>query len=142
MEVKATLKHLRISPRKVRLVIDVVRGMSVQQAEEQLMFMNKQTAKHVLKLIQSATANAKNNFKLEKKDLFIKEIVADEGFTLKRWMPRAHGRATPLRKRSSHIRLVLASKAKPKTKKKVETKKVETKDKPEVKKVKKATKKK
>ncbi len=107
MEVKAKLRHLRIAPRKVRLVVGLIRGLNVTEAEQQLMFLNKKSAKDILKLLNSAVANAENNFKLAKKDLKIKEIKVDEGFTLKRWMPRAHGRATMLRKRSSHVTLVL-----------------------------------
>lgn len=107
MEVKAKVKHIRISPRKVRLVADLVRGMGVEKAIDQLNFTNKWAKRPIKKLIESAIANATNNFELEESNLFIKEIKVDEGATLKRWMPRAHGRATPLRKRTSHISLVL-----------------------------------
>lgn len=108
MEVKAKLKQIRISPRKVRLVAGVIRGMKAETALDQLRFMNKKAAKPVEKLLQSAIANADNNFEIEKSNLFIKEIRVDEGTTLKRWMPKAQGRATPIRKRTSHINLVLA----------------------------------
>ncbi len=108
MEVKAKAKHIRMSPRKVRLVADVVRGMEVNSALDQLQMINKWAKKPIKKLIESAISNAENNFELDKNNLFIKEIRVDEGATLKRWMPRAHGRATPLRKRNSHIMINLA----------------------------------
>lgn len=108
MEVKASLKHLRMSPQKARLVIDVVRRMPVETALDQLKFMNKLAAGPVAKLIRSAIANAENTYSLERGNLYIKEIRSDEGVTLKRWMPRAHGRATAIRKRGCHLSLVLA----------------------------------
>lgn len=107
MEVKAKAKHIRISPRKVRLVVDLVRGMNVGNALNQLKFTNKKAAGPIQKLIDSAIANAVNDFELEKSNLFIKEIKVDEGATMKRWMPKARGRATPIRKRTSHISLIL-----------------------------------
>ncbi|MFA5886476.1 MAG: 50S ribosomal protein L22 [Patescibacteria group bacterium] len=108
MEVKASLKHLRMSPRKARLVIDVVRQMSVDKALDQLKFINKLAAVPIAKLIKSAIANAQNTYSLEASNLYIKEIRSDEGVMLKRWMPRAHGRATSIRKRGCHISLILA----------------------------------
>ena len=107
MEVKASLKHLRMSAQKVRLVLDVVRGLTVPAALDQLRFINKLAARPVEKLLKSAIANAKNTFNLEKSNLIISELRADEGATLKRWMPRAYGRATSIRKRACHINLVL-----------------------------------
>lgn len=108
MEVKAKLKHLRMSPRKVRLVAGLVRGMETNKALDQLKFANKKAAKPVEKLLSSCIANAVNNYELEKDNLFIKEIRVDDGVTLKRWMPRAHGRATPIRKRCSHVIITLS----------------------------------
>lgn len=108
MEVRAKLKNLRMSPRKVRLLADIVRGLEAGNAFDQLRFAGKLAAKPVMKLLGSAVANAENNFGLSKDNLYIKEIKVDEGATLKRWMPKAHGRATPIRKRSSHITLVLS----------------------------------
>jgi len=108
METKASLNHLRMSARKVRLVIDVIRKMPIDQALAQLQFLNKLAAEPVKKLILSAVANAEHNYSLEKDNLFIKEIKADEGVTLKRWMPKAHGRATVIRKRGCHIHVTLA----------------------------------
>ncbi len=107
MEVKASLKHLRTSPRKTRLVVDLIRGLEVDQALNQLRFINKRAADPISKLLSSAISNAENNFELEKANLFVKEIRVDEASTIKRWMPRAHGRATPLRKRGSHILITL-----------------------------------
>lgn len=125
MEVKAKLKYLRISPRKVRLVVDVVRGMQVEKAQNELRFMNKKASEPVLKLLNSAVANAVNNFDLDEKNLYIKQIFVNEGQTLKRWMPRAFGRATPIRKRTSHIEVILGElvPSKKKSVKKDETKK-------------------
>lgn len=107
MEIKAKAKNIKISPRKVRLVIDVVRGMKAVSALNQLKFVNKKAALPVSKVIGSAVSNAVNTFELDKENLFIKEIRVDEGMTMKRWMPRARGSATPLRKRTSHINVVL-----------------------------------
>ena len=108
MEIKASLNNLRTSPRKVRLVIDLVRGLKVDKALDQLKFTKKKSCLPISKLIKSAVANAVNNFGLDADNLMIKEIRVDEGSTLKRWMPRAHGRATTIRKRSSHINITLA----------------------------------
>ena len=107
MEVKAKAKHIKISPRKVRLVLDLIRGMEVNKALDQLKFINKRAAGVIVKLINSAVANAENNFDLDKDNLIIKAITGNEGPTLKRWKPRARGRATPIRKRTTHINLVL-----------------------------------
>lgn len=107
MEVKAQAKYIRMAPRKIRLVADVVRGLEISQALDQLNFINKKSAKPIIKLLNSAVANATNNFELEKNNLYIKEIRVDEGTTMDRWMPRARGRATPIRKRTSHLSVVL-----------------------------------
>lgn len=108
MEVKASLKHLRMSAQKVRLVIDLVRQLPVDKAFDQLQFVNKAAALPISKLLKSAVANAVNTYNLSENNLYIKEIKADEGVTLKRWMPRAQGRATSIRKRGCHINLVLS----------------------------------
>lgn len=107
MKVTATLKNLRISPRKVRLVADSVRGMDAKVAEIQLAATIKRSAPDVEKLLKSAIANAENNFGLDKDNLFVEEIQVGEGPRLKRWLPRAHGRATQILKRTSQISLVL-----------------------------------
>lgn len=108
MQVTAKLKYLRMSAKKVRLVVDVVRGSEVNRALDQLKFLNKLAAKPVAKLINSAVASAEHNFTLSKDNLYIKEIKVDQGAVLKRWMPKAHGRATALHKHSCHINLTLA----------------------------------
>jgi len=108
MEIKASLNHLRMSPRKARLVLDVVRGLQVDKALEQLQFLNKLAAAPIKKLIESALANAEHNFSLERSNLLIKEIKADSGLTLKRWMPKARGRATVIRQRGCRVKVVLA----------------------------------
>lgn len=110
MEIKAKLNHLRIAPRKVRLVLDLIRGLEVKQAVNQLQFMPKRSSGPILKLLNSAIANAKHNFGVEVNDLFIAKATADKGVTLKRWLPRAFGRASAINKRASHIELVLKTK--------------------------------
>ena len=107
MEVKAKLKFIRMSPTKIRLVANLITKMPVDQALNQLRFINKLASGPVACLIKSAMANAEHNFELAKDNLFIKELTVNEGPTLKRSMPRAHGRATPIRKRTSHINLTL-----------------------------------
>lgn len=108
MEVKASLNHLRMSPRKVRLVIDVIRKMPVLLALDQLKFINKKATEPIARLLKSAIANGVNTYSLVDSNLYIKEIRSDEGVMLKRWMPRAHGRATSIRKRGCHLNIVLA----------------------------------
>lgn len=105
---KASATHIRISPRKVRMVVDTVRGKSVSQALSILEFTRKKAALPVQKLLKSAVANAVENGGISDVDtLVIDRIMVDEGPTLKRYMPRARGRATPIRKRTSHIRIML-----------------------------------
>jgi len=105
---KASATHIRISPRKVRMVVDTVRGKSVSQALSILGFTRKKAALPVQKLLKSAMANAVENGGInDVETLVIDRIMVDEGPTLKRYMPRARGRATPIRKRTSHIRIVL-----------------------------------
>ena len=105
---KASATHIRISPRKVRMVVDTVRGKSVSQALSILEFTRKKAALPVQKLLKSAVANAVENGGISDVDaLVIDRIMVDEGLTLKRFMPRARGRATPIRKRTSHIRILL-----------------------------------
>jgi len=107
MSVKVRLKHLRVAPRKTRLVADMIRGEKVSEAKVILKFTVNRPAKPILKLLNSAIAAAKNNFKLEESNLFVSEIKVDEGAKLKRWMPRARGMATEIQKKTSHITLVL-----------------------------------
>ncbi len=105
---KAILRYLHIAPRKVRLIAGTLRGLSVQEAEAQLMMRVQRSAKPLLKLLRSAIANAKNNQKMDPKTLVISEIRVDQGPVLKRFLPRAQGRATPLLKKMSHITITLA----------------------------------
>ena len=107
-EYKAFLKSAQISARKSRLVVDMVRGDQVQDALEKLKFMNKKAAPLVVKLIKSAMASATQSATVDVDDLYVAEATVDEGPTAKRSLPRAQGRATPIRKRSSHIRIKLA----------------------------------
>lgn len=106
-KVKASLKYFRVAPRKVRLLADSVRGMAAEKAIKQLSFARKRSAPALAKLLKSAISNAKTNFHLAPENLYIKEIRVDEGPTLKRHMPRAFGRASTIRKRSSHVSVVL-----------------------------------
>lgn len=112
MQVKAHLNNLRISPRKVRLVIDLIKGMDVGEAKVQLEFMDKKSAGPILKLLNSAIANARNNFSLNQDNLYVSSVTANEGPILKRWMPRAMGRAAAIKKRTSNITIVLGEKKK------------------------------
>ena len=107
METRAQAKFVRMSPRKVRLVVDLIRHMGIEEARHQLMFLKKDAAKPVLKVLESAIANATNNHKMDASALQIKEARVDEGPTLHRFTPRAQGRATAIRKRMSHITIVL-----------------------------------
>jgi len=110
MEVKAKLKYYRIAPRKARLVIDVIRGLGVNNAINQLKNLDKKSAPVILKLLNSAISNAVNNFSLKKDNLYIKEIRVDQGPALKRWMARAHGRGARILKGTSHITIILDEK--------------------------------
>ena len=96
-----------MGPRKVRLIADMIRGKKVTRALDLLSVMPKRAARPVLKLLNSAVANAKHNHSLAVEDLKVAQIYVDGGPVLKRWMPKAHGRATPVRERTSHINLVL-----------------------------------
>jgi len=107
MEIKASLKNLRIAPRKVRLVADMIRGMQVTEAKSQLPFLVKKSSPAILKLLNSAVANAKQNFEIDEENLYVSRILVESGVTMKRWMPRAMGRAYPIMKRTSTIKLVL-----------------------------------
>ncbi len=107
MEIKAKAKYIRMSPKKVRLVAGLVRGLDVNAALNQLEFSGKKASLPVVKLIKSAIANAEHNYELSKGNLLIKEIKVDEAPMLHRWTPKAHGRATTIRKRSSHISVTL-----------------------------------
>ncbi len=108
MESKAVAKTVRIAPRKVRLVIDLVRGKNTNDALAIAKFTPKAASPVIVKLIKSAIANAEHNYSMNIENLYIKEAYVNEGPTLKRFMPRAQGRATRILKRTSHITVVLA----------------------------------
>jgi ribosomal protein L22 len=105
--VRASARFLRSSPRKVRLVADQVRGMPIDDARALLQFSPKGAARDVAKLLDSAAANAENNHELVADDLRVAEIYVDEGPTLRRWRPRARGRATKIDRRTSHLTVAL-----------------------------------
>jgi len=110
-EIVAKLKYHRTSPRKVRLVANLIRGKKIETAMNQLMFSSKKTAPVLIKLLKSAVSNAKNNFKIkEPENLYIKKITVDEGPALKRHVPRARGAASLIKKRTSHITIILDKK--------------------------------
>lgn len=106
-QARAELRHARISARKVKIVIDTIRGKNAKEAIAILKYTNKAAAPVVEKLVKSAMANAVNNHKMDETKLYISEIYANQGTTMKRIMPRAHGRANRIRKRTSHITVVL-----------------------------------
>lgn len=105
--VTAKLNYLRMSPRKTRLVANLLSGMPAEKAIIQLENMTKISAGPMLKLLRSAIANAKHNYEMKEEGLMLKKIIVNDGPILRRWMPRAMGRATPIRKRSSHIEITL-----------------------------------
>ena len=107
METRAVARHVRISPRKVRLIMDEIRGKKVEEALNMLSFAPQKGARIMKKLVQSAVANAVENSGLNADSLYIRRIYADQGPTLKRWRPRALGRATRIRKRTSHLTVIL-----------------------------------
>jgi large subunit ribosomal protein L22 len=108
MKVRAQAKHIRQSPYKVRRVLDMVRGLPVTEARGVLRLANRRATGPVLKCLDSAVANAEHNFAMDADELVIAEAFADEGPTLKRWRPRARGRASRINKRTSHITIVVA----------------------------------
>ncbi len=107
MQITAKLKYLRIAPRKVRLVANLIRGKRIEEAQNILNFTIKKSTRPILKLLNSAVANARNNFQLDSSDLYISKITVDQGPKYKRWRPRARGRVSEIQKKSSHITLVL-----------------------------------
>ena len=107
---KATAKTVRTSPRKARLVIDLIRGKSVADAISILKFTPNKSAGIIEKVLMSAVANAENNFGLEKANLVVSETFANEGPTMKRFRPRAKGSASPINKRTAHITVAVAEK--------------------------------
>ena len=110
MEVKAIAKGVRIAPRKTRLVIDLVRGKSVVEADKILRNINKEAARLIRKVLTSAVANAENNNNLDKTKLYVKEAYVDEGQTLKRMNFGSRGHVDPIKKRTSHITIIVSEK--------------------------------
>jgi large subunit ribosomal protein L22 len=111
MEAKAVAKFVRIAPRKARQVIDLIRGKHVKDAQTILKFVPRFSAEIIGKVLKSAVANAENNYKLNPDQLIVSEAYVDQGPTMKRFMPRAQGRASMIHKRTSHITIVVAQKA-------------------------------
>ncbi len=107
MRPRAVAKYIRISPRKVKIVVDLIRGKSVGEAKAILLHTPKAACEPVTKLLDSAIANAENNLSLSRDNLYVAEIYADKGPTLKRVNPRARGRAMRILKRTSHITIIL-----------------------------------
>ena len=111
MEAKAIQRYVRITPRKCNQVLDMIRGTSVEQAQVALQFTPTLGARIVQKVLKSAVANALHEGKVRVEDLYVKEAVVGAGPTMKRWLPRAQGRATPILKRTSHVSVTVATKA-------------------------------
>jgi large subunit ribosomal protein L22 len=107
METKAITRHVRMSPRKARLVAGLIRGKQVEEALQILRFTPKKAASILAKTLSSAIANATDTQNVDPDDLYVKRAYIDGGATLKRSMPRAHGRATPIRKRTSHFTVIV-----------------------------------
>jgi len=110
METKAIAKFVRISPRKVRQVVDLIRGKKVDEAMAILKFTPNISTEPVSKVLKSAMANAEHNLEMSPDDLYVTKVYVDQGPTLKRIMPRAMGRADKIRKRTSHITVVVGDK--------------------------------
>ena len=112
MQAKAVTKYVRIAPLKVRMIMDVIRGKKVERALSELQYMPQKAAREVARTIQSAAANAENNLDMDRQALVVHTIYADEGPAFKRFMPRARGRADRIRKRTTHITVVVDDGAK------------------------------
>ena len=109
-QVSAKLSHLRIPPRKVRLVADLVRGEKVETALDRLRYLSRLAAEPLYKLLRSAISNAEQKRSLDIDSLIVKSIMVDSGPVLKRWMPKARGRADRILRRTSHVTVILAEK--------------------------------
>jgi large subunit ribosomal protein L22 len=109
VQVSATAKYLRGSTRKARLVVQAIRGRSVEEAAAVLRFMPQHAAKDVARVLKSATANAENNLNMAADELVVLDARADEGPTIKRWRPRAQGRAFPIHKPQTHITVIVGN---------------------------------
>ncbi len=111
MEARAQARYVRVTPRKARRVVDLIRGLPAAQAESVLRFAPQAASEPVYKVLASAMANAEHNFKLDRETLFVSRAWVDEGPTLKRFRPRAQGRAFRINKRTSHITVIVESRA-------------------------------
>lgn len=111
MEAKAIARHIRIAPRKIRIVVDLIRGKNVGEAFAILKFTPKVGADVVEKVLRSAVANAEHNFDMNVDKLYVSEVFVDEGATMKRIHPRSRGQAFKILKRSSHVTLVVKERA-------------------------------
>ena len=107
-DVKATAKTVRVTSRKGKLVMDLIRGKDVKEARGILSLLPNKAARITLKVLKSACANATHNFQMDEEKLYVKECYANEGITMKRYMPRAKGSASPIMKRTSHITVVVS----------------------------------
>ena len=110
MEIVAKIQYWRIAPRKVRLVADQVRGVGVQRAMDSLMFATQHAARGISKLIKAAVSSASGRKGIDVDSLYVKRISVDQGPTLKRFMTRARGSASPIKKKTSHVTLILDEK--------------------------------
>ncbi|MFA7208951.1 MAG: 50S ribosomal protein L22 [Parcubacteria group bacterium] len=117
MKVSAKLNNLRMPNRKVKLVADLIIGMDVKDALDQLDATVKKTSPFIIKLLESAIANGENNFGIDRDNMYVSDVVVKEGITLKRWMPKAYGRATPIRKRSTQMEIVVEERVEGKNRK-------------------------
>ncbi|MBR4471069.1 MAG: 50S ribosomal protein L22 [Erysipelotrichaceae bacterium] len=106
-DVKAVARTVRVTTRKAKLVLDLIRGKDVKEAAAILKFLPNKAARITAKVLKSACANATHNFQMDEEKLYVKACYADEGITLKRYMPRAKGSASPIMKRTSHITVVV-----------------------------------
>lgn len=107
MKVSAKLNNLRIPNRKVKLVADLIKGLDAKVALNQLGTMVKRTSPYMEKLLKSAVANGENNFGVDQDNMYVFDVIVKEGLTRKGWMPKAYGRATPIRRRTSNIELII-----------------------------------
>jgi len=107
---KAELNYIRIAPRKMRLVAGLIRRKRIDQARDILKFSKNKGAEHMFKLLNSAAANARNNFGLDSEDLYVSRLTVDQGPVFKRYMPKARGMSSMIRKKTSHVTLVLEAK--------------------------------
>lgn len=110
MEARAIAKFIRVSPRKARMVVDLVRGKKLEEALAILRYTPNKAAEAVTKVVKSAAANAEHNYEMDKEELVISQIFVDQGPSLKRVMPRAMGRADIIKRKTSHITVVVSDK--------------------------------